>query len=166
MKKQQDVVTIRLESHRPSSTRSCAAAAGRMAREMNLNISAQGHYKKKNQLKITLISGPHVHKKSRDQYKIDRFGAFLVICGGSRHLNRSPSAAMTSGEDPAGQGAGGGVSLDPAKSETPQVDSVWGRRPRRGADKFLEFKNKLYRLNLDEGFSLTFTYLNRETFVL
>jgi hypothetical protein len=84
---------------------------------MNLNISAQGHYKKKNQLKITLISGPHVHKKSRDQYKIDRFGAFSAIGGQAR-------------------------------------------------DKFLEFKNKLYRLYLDEGFSLTFTYLNQEVLVV
>lgn len=35
--------------------------------------------KKKNKLKITLISGPHVHKKSRDQYKIDYFSGFFIL---------------------------------------------------------------------------------------
>lgn len=100
-----------------------------MAREMNLNITARGHYKKKNQMKITLISGPHVHKKSRDQYKIDRFGAFLVL----------------------------GVIGSKPTSDT----NLAGER-----DKFLEFKNKLFRSNLDQGFSLSFTYLNRESLVL
>lgn len=111
-----------------------------MAREMNLNISAQGHYKKKNQLKITLISGPHVHKKSRDQYKIDRFGAFSVV-GGPTKL-AAPGAP--------------GFDANPCAVNSPIKER----------DKFLEYKNKLYRLNLDEGFSLTFTYSNRETFVI
>lgn len=127
MKKQR--ITLRLESHRPSSTKCSADAVGRMAREMDLNITARGHYKKTNQMKITLISGPHVHKKSRDQYKIDRFGAFLVL---------------------------GGFGLQPTSD-----NNSAGER-----DKFLEWKNKLYRLNLDQGFSPTLTYLNRETLVI
>lgn len=155
MKKQQ--ITIKLESYRPSSTRSCAAAAGRMAREIDLNILAQGHYKKKNQLKITLISGPHVHKKSRDQYKIDRFGAFLVISkeinevnevcpeGANRHINKLTANGSDFFKGPAG--AHNFVEFGEC-------------------DKFLEFKNKLYRFNLDEGFSLTFIYSNREMFFI
>lgn len=35
--------------------------------------------KKKRQLSLTVISGPHVHKKSRDQYKIDRYSGFFCI---------------------------------------------------------------------------------------
>ena len=127
MKKQQ--ITIRFESHRPNSIRKSTIAAVRLAREMNLNIPAKVHYKKTNQLAITVIKSPHVHKKSRDQYKIDRYCAFFQVL--------------------ARRGAAG-----------PHAICFTERGQDR--DKFLEFKNDLYRLHLDEGFSLTFTYLKRE----
>ncbi len=132
MKKQQ--ITLKLESYRPNSTKCSVNIIERIAREMNLNITARGHYKKKNQIKITLISGPHVHKKSRDQYKIDKFGTYSVF-------NK--------------------INLQPIH-EVDYVDDIDLIRER---NKFLEFKNKLFRLNLDQGFFLTFTYLNRESLV-
>lgn len=43
----------------------------RIAQEINLNIRSIVHLRKRNKPLITLLSGPHVHKKSRDQYKIE-----------------------------------------------------------------------------------------------
>ena len=36
-------------------------------------------FKKKNKASFTVISGPHVHKKSRDQYKIESYKGFFAI---------------------------------------------------------------------------------------
>jgi hypothetical protein len=39
------------------------------------HIQSFTYFKKKKKLLLTLISGPHVHKKSREQYKIDHYEA-------------------------------------------------------------------------------------------
>jgi ribosomal protein S10 len=159
-----DTVTLRLESHRQASLKKSTLAAGRIAREMNLSVAAQGHYKKKNQLTITLISGPHVHKKSRDQYKIDRYGAFLVLCNLSGTASTSTTqpdvSATTLLHTSHSAGEPNDVHDKLAASSTALQPSTGD--PKNQRDKFLEFKNKLYRLYLDEGFSMTFTYLTHE----
>jgi len=150
-----DSVTLRLESHRQASLKKSTLAAGRIAREMNLSVAAQGHYKKKNQLTITLISGPHVHKKSRDQYKIDRYGAFLVLCNLSgTKAGVSATTLLQTSEGSSSELAAFSTALQPSTVDPTNHGS---------RDKFLEFKNKLYRLYLDEGFSMTFTYLTHES---
>jgi hypothetical protein len=137
-----------------------------MAREMDLDITARGHYRKKNQPKVTLISGPHVHKKSRDQYKIDRFGASPVSGGiGGNQASQDPK--LDSGLQPTGI-------VEPAEStkstkltrSTESTQSTQLMESGGEREKFLEFKNRSYRPNLDQGFSPTFTYPNRETLVL
>jgi ribosomal protein S10 len=51
----------------------------RLAKHMGLEVKSWVQSKKQNELSITLISGPHVHKKSRDQYKIVKYSAFFII---------------------------------------------------------------------------------------
>ena len=51
----------------------------RLAKQMGLELTSFVQLKKKNELLITLISGPHVHKKSRDQYKIVKYSGFFLI---------------------------------------------------------------------------------------
>ena len=58
----------------------------RLAEEMGLEISASKgqkksfvQLKKKKDLLMTLISGPHVHKKTRDQYHIFSYSALFTI---------------------------------------------------------------------------------------
>ena len=37
------------------------------------------HQRKRNMRLLTLLSGPHVHKKSRDQYNITRYSATFIV---------------------------------------------------------------------------------------
>jgi hypothetical protein len=91
----------------------------RIAQEINLNIRSIVHLRKRNKPLITLLSGPHVHKKSRDQYKIE---------------NRSIIFGFElEGEEGKGEGEG-----SPA-AEPPSL------RPLRPL-KFLELKESLARL--------------------
>jgi ribosomal protein S10 len=53
--------------------------AMRLAKEMGLSVKSLTRQKRKKELLITLISGPHVHKKSRDQYHIIGHAATLTI---------------------------------------------------------------------------------------
>jgi len=58
-----------------------------LLRDLNLNISSFVSLKKHKQASVTINSGPHVHKKSREQYQILYFSAFFTI-----HLaNLTPS---------------------------------------------------------------------------
>jgi hypothetical protein len=103
---------------------------------MDLNIPAKVHYKKTDQLAITVIKSPHVHKKSRDQYKIDRYCAFSQVLARPR--------------------------LDVGANDDRGAIARQDREGRFLTAQFLEFKNDSYRLHLDEGFSLTPTYPKRE----
>ena len=51
----------------------------RLAKHMGLELKSRVPLRKRNELSITLISGPHVHKKSRDQYKIVKYSAFFIV---------------------------------------------------------------------------------------
>jgi hypothetical protein len=51
----------------------------RLAKEMGLPITSRVRLRKKSIASMTLISGPHVHKKSRDQYHIINHSAFFTI---------------------------------------------------------------------------------------
>lgn len=74
---------IKLESLRPlrgpKQIQSAGSAPYRAASNLNLNIQSFIYFKKKKKLLLTILSGPHVHKKSREQYKIDHFGAYFKI---------------------------------------------------------------------------------------
>lgn len=63
-------VMIRIEGHNPSSQ--IERSIIRIAQEINSGISSILHPRKRNKPPITLLSGPHVHKKSRDQHKMER----------------------------------------------------------------------------------------------
>lgn len=50
-----------------------------LLRDLNLNISSFVFLKKQKRASVTVNSGPHVHKKSREQYQIHQFNAFFTI---------------------------------------------------------------------------------------
>jgi hypothetical protein len=50
-----------------------------LLRDLNLTISSFVFLKKRKQASITVNSGPHVHKKSREQYQILQYSAFFTI---------------------------------------------------------------------------------------
>lgn len=60
-------IEVRFESRVRSIQKNYAI---RLAEEMNLNIKSFVCLKKGTKGTITLISGPHVHKKSRDQLRV------------------------------------------------------------------------------------------------
>jgi len=51
----------------------------RFAYDLKLNIKSFVSLKKKTKQRLTVISGPHVHKKSRQQYRIDSYRAFFTL---------------------------------------------------------------------------------------
>jgi hypothetical protein len=51
-----------------------------LARDLHLYIASIIDFKKKNQLLLSVIAGPHVHKKSRDQYQMQTYrGQFVLV---------------------------------------------------------------------------------------
>jgi len=50
-----------------------------LAKQTNLQSSQFTSFKKKNKLLLSLISGPHVHKKSRDQYYLQELSTLVGI---------------------------------------------------------------------------------------
>lgn len=83
-----DLLTyVKFESHNQIKFTKMSATIRRLAEEMGIGFE-QGpsssyklnsvFLKKRQQLSLTLISGPHVHKKSRDQYKIDHYSGFFI----------------------------------------------------------------------------------------
>ncbi len=90
-----DLLTyVKFESHNQIKFTKLNSTIKRLAEEMGLIGFEHGPFgpsgpsfsyklnsvflKKRQQLSITLISGPHVHKKSRDQYKIDHYSGFFI----------------------------------------------------------------------------------------
>lgn len=73
----QQQIEVRFESVVSATARQCALLL-RM-QSANLNIKSYVSLKKGAQGTMTLISGPHVHKKSRDQYHTLRHCAFFVL---------------------------------------------------------------------------------------
>jgi hypothetical protein len=71
-------IYIRVDNHMSGSNTELKKRMLSLAKQMDLNTHMAGtnasnsfvFLKKKNKLLISLISGPHVHKKSRDQYRI------------------------------------------------------------------------------------------------
>nr|BBH42932.1 ribosomal protein S10 [Marophrys sp. SRT127] len=55
-----------------------------LARDHNLHIESTVDFKKKNQLLLSVIAGPHVHKKSRDQYKMQIYRGLFVLVVNTR----------------------------------------------------------------------------------
>jgi ribosomal protein S10 len=55
-----------------------------LARDLNLRAGSIADPKKKNKLLLSVISGPHVHKKSRDQYNMHVCRAYCAITIASR----------------------------------------------------------------------------------
>lgn len=51
----------------------------RIAQEKGLKVLSYSRGKRKKEIMVTLISGPHVHKKSRDQYQIISHVAVIKI---------------------------------------------------------------------------------------
>lgn len=49
------------------------------ASKLNLDVKSFVSLKKKAKHRFTVISGPHVHKKSRQQYRIDSYVSFFVF---------------------------------------------------------------------------------------
>lgn len=47
--------------------------------QRSCNIKSFVSLKKRSKKKFTVISGPHVHKKSRQQFRIDLYSSFLVL---------------------------------------------------------------------------------------
>lgn len=72
----QKIVT-RIEGHNPCMQ--IERSVIRIAQEINLSIRSIVHLRKRNKPLITLLSGPHVHKKSRDQYKIEKRSILFVF---------------------------------------------------------------------------------------
>lgn len=50
-----------------------------LAKQMGLLVESFVKQKKRNDVLITVISGPHVHKKSRDQLYIPRYSGSFII---------------------------------------------------------------------------------------
>lgn len=53
-----------------------------LGHEHNLNISARSSFvnlKRRKKLSLTVLSGPHVHKKSREQFEIGHYASFFQI---------------------------------------------------------------------------------------
>jgi len=50
--------------------------------------------RKRNKPSITLLSGPHVHKKARDQYKVERCSTIYRFDGGNTQLAQ-PGRALS-----------------------------------------------------------------------
>lgn len=68
-------VLIKFESYNPIKKDLIIS----LARQINLPIKSYINLKKKNKILVTVISGPHVHKKSREQYKIDYYQSLLLL---------------------------------------------------------------------------------------
>ena len=110
----QQQIKVRIESQTYKIPKNPFAI--RLAKQMGLEAKSFVQLRKGNELLITLISGPHVHKKSRDQYKIVKYSAFFAI----------------------------------------------GIRNRENLKTFLEYKERLFLFNADEGFKFSFTYVKEE----
>ena len=122
-KMKEQKITIKFESNNGRlRTKKTAYDVAQWAKQMQLTGKKNVVFlkKKPRRLLITLISGPHIHKKSREQFSVGRYSGSLV--------------------------------LKMQKSE--------GRSPKEKA--FANLKKKLYKLNMDEGYSVTFTYLRDE----
>lgn len=53
-----------------------------LGHENNLNISSKSSFvnlKRRKKLSLTVLSGPHVHKKSREQFEIGHYASFFQI---------------------------------------------------------------------------------------
>jgi len=75
------IIKVRMESHLSITRR----IANRIAEEsymlgLNLKIESFVCLEKKDKGSFTVIKGPHVHKKSRDQYHIPRYVAWFTLC--------------------------------------------------------------------------------------
>jgi len=74
---------IRIEGHNPRMQ--IERSVIRIAREINPSMRSIVHLRKRNKPSITLLSGPHVHKKSRDQYSIADHRSLFVFVIENQH---------------------------------------------------------------------------------
>lgn len=76
-------IGIRLESSHfiPNleHLRSSSFSPLKEAFNLSLNIHSSISLRKNKKIMLTILSGPHVHKKSREQYQIDKFSTLYYI---------------------------------------------------------------------------------------
>jgi ribosomal protein S10 len=79
-KKSLDKVILKLESsYKNPISKNIILHLGH---ENNLNISSRSSFvnlKRRKKLSLTVLSGPHVHKKSREQFEIGHYASFFQI---------------------------------------------------------------------------------------
>lgn len=148
----QQEITIRFDSYDKKRILKPKNFIERFSYDLNLNIGSLTHLKKKSKQRVTILSGPHVHKKSRQQFRIDLYSAFFVI-------------KIPYGRD---CGRASGPSFDKDDNfKTPALSSQNKLPSSKNAyTKFLDLKRKLYVNHIDEGLDITFRYLKRETITL
>lgn len=50
-----------------------------LSHHLNLPLDSVVNFKKRNKISLTVLSGPHVHKKSREQFHISHFTSLFCI---------------------------------------------------------------------------------------
>lgn len=75
-------ISIKLESHLnlPRLKQLQSNNFNPIKEAIDLGLSPKSFsLKKKNKILLTILSSPHVHKKSREQYKIDHYRTFVLL---------------------------------------------------------------------------------------
>jgi ribosomal protein S10 len=68
-------VILKITSHEPIS----AKFIFHLAEKMNVNITSFINLKKKDNTLITVLSGPHIDKKSREQFCISKYAKIFIM---------------------------------------------------------------------------------------
>lgn len=127
-----DLLTyVKFESHNQIKFNKMNATIRRLAEEMGIGFEQGPSFsyklnsvflKKRQQLSLTLISGPHVHKKSRDQYKIDHYSGFFIWSPPCRDAPSARPASATHGTTSKGPSSPSG--LPPASEVADREQSM------------------------------------------
>ncbi len=184
-----DLLTyVKFESHNQIKFTKMNATIRRLAEEMGIGFEQGPSFsytpppqlnsvflKKRQQLSLTLISGPHVHKKSRDQYKIDHYSGFFIWSPPSLAEGDAPALHASATHGTTAKGPSSPSGLPPASEVADREQSMRSATSRIGpnlagaplprgaqAGKLLELRSKLYQLEFDTGFNISYTYKKKD----